>query len=174
MRDPPHRREPENLTNLTSQGYSFFSAGWPPTILLSLLLGTPHTHGASVLVVVVGGWAVVVGDGFGGGTNTMQPMVPVSTRWIEKAVRINVCPMLASNRLRKIWQLPESTICSAVIMDQLTVLQGQGWAHFSMLILLINRTVTFNIVWYFNTGKYLLFWFSHCLEIQPKDKIHKM
>ena len=66
MRDPPHRREPESLTNLTSQGYSFFSAGCPPTILLSLLLGTPHTHGASALVLVVDGWAVVVGVGFGG------------------------------------------------------------------------------------------------------------
>ena len=109
MRDPPHRREPENLTNLTSQGYSFFSAGRPPTILLSLLLGTPHTHGASVLVLVVGGWVVVVG-GFGGGTNTMQPMVPVSTRRIEKAAKIDACPMLAMDRLSEIWQLVKFAI----------------------------------------------------------------
>ena len=61
----------------TCQGYSFLSAGWPPTILFLFSEGTPHWHSRSyatsllmllllllLLELVVGGRG---GDGDGGG-----------------------------------------------------------------------------------------------------------
>ena len=69
------------LTMRTNQEYSFFSAGWPPTILSLFLLtrGTPHLQPGAV--VVVGAWVVVVGGWAGGlGIIFIQPSVWWTTR----------------------------------------------------------------------------------------------
>ena len=59
----------------TCQGYSFFSAGWPPTILFLFLEGTPHWHSRSyatsllmlLLLLLLMLLELVVGGRGGGG-----------------------------------------------------------------------------------------------------------